>query len=145
MDRKISREFEQQRQILPGEGYFGTQSVIFLGTRILTERIAGSTRADILRRLLRQRREEELRRLAAEIEATEEHSEKSEAFWRTMAGFGFIKHLLSPGYEIWEEWREYYLDVCEVFMWSEEEVKRFLPDKLCGWALDALNFLPRGF
>ena len=30
-------------------------------------------------------------------------------------------------------------------MCSEEEVKRFLPDKLCGWALDALKYLPRGF
>ena len=46
-----------------------------LGTRILTERSGGSTRADILRRLLRQRHEEELRRLAAEVEASEEHSE----------------------------------------------------------------------
>ena len=62
-----------------------------------------------------------------------------------MAGFGLIKQFPSPGYEVWEDWREYYLDVCEVFMWKEEEVKRFLPDKLCGWALDALNYLPRGF
>ena len=62
-----------------------------------------------------------------------------------MSGFGLIKQFPSPGYEVWEDWREYYLDVCEVFMWSEEEVKRFLPDKLCGWALDALNYLPRAF
>ena len=62
-----------------------------------------------------------------------------------MSGFGLIKQFPSPGYEVWEDWREYYLDVCEVFMWSEEQVKRFLPDKLCGWALDALNNLPRGF
>ena len=62
-----------------------------------------------------------------------------------MSGFGLIKQFPSPGYEVWEDWREYYLDVCEVFMWSEEEVKRFLPDKLCCWALDALNYLPRGF
>ena len=62
-----------------------------------------------------------------------------------MSGFGLIKQFPSPGYEVWEDWREYYLDACEVFMWSEEEVKRFLPDKLCGWALDALNYLPRAF
>ena len=62
-----------------------------------------------------------------------------------MSGFGLIKQFPSPGYENWEDWREYYLDACEVFMWSEEEVKRFLPDKLCGWALDALNYLPRAF
>ena len=62
-----------------------------------------------------------------------------------MSGFGLIKQFPSPGYEVWEDWREYYLDVCEIFLWSEEEVKRFLPDKLCCWALDALNYLPRGF
>ena len=75
MERRRSREFEQQSQIFPGEGNFGRQSVIFLGTRILTERSGGNTRADRLRRLLRQRREEEQRRIAAEIEATEEHLE----------------------------------------------------------------------
>ena len=31
------------------------------------------------------------------------------------------------------------------FGWTEEEVKRYLPEKLCGWALDALNYLPREF
>ena len=75
MERRRSREFEQQRQIFPGEGNFGRQSLIFLGTRILTQRSGGSTRADRLRSLLRQRREEEPRRIAAEIEASEEHSE----------------------------------------------------------------------
>ena len=30
-------------------------------------------------------------------------------------------------------------------MWTEEEVKRYLPGKLCGWALDALNYLPHEF
>ena len=74
-----------------------------------------------------------------------QRSIQSEAFRRTMSGFGLIKQFPSPGYEVWEDWREYYLDACEVFMWSEEEVKRFLPDKLCGWALDALNYLPRAF
>ena len=62
-----------------------------------------------------------------------------------MAGFGFIKPFPSHGYEVWENWREYHLDVCEVFMWTEEEVKRYLPGKLCGWALDALNYLPHEF
>ena len=61
--------------------------MIFLGTRIPTEHSGGSTRADRLRLLLRQRREEELKRIAAVIEATEEPSEQSEAFYRTMAGF----------------------------------------------------------
>ena len=62
-----------------------------------------------------------------------------------MAGFGSIKRFPSPGYEVWEDWREYYLDVCEVFMWTEEEVKRYLPEKLCDWALDSLNYLPHKF
>ena len=62
-----------------------------------------------------------------------------------MAGFGSIKRFPSPGYDVWEDWCEYYLDVCEVFMWTEEEVKRYLPDKLCDWALDSLNYLPHKF
>ena len=62
-----------------------------------------------------------------------------------MAGFGFIKPFPSPEYEVWEDWREYYLDVCKVFMWTEEEVKRYLPEKLCDWALDSLNYLPHKF
>ena len=62
-----------------------------------------------------------------------------------MAGFGFIRPFPSPGYEIWKDWRGYYLNVCEVFMWTEEEVKRYLPEKLCGWALDALNYLLHEF
>ena len=32
-----------------------------------------------------------------------------------------------------------------MFMWTEEEVKRYLPDKISGWALDALNYLPNEF
>ena len=120
--------------------------VIFLGRKILTERSGGSSQADRLRRLFRQRREEEeLRSFAAEIEATEEHSQYSEVFWKTMAGLGFIKRFPSPGYEVWEDWREYYLDTCELFMWTEEEFKRYLPEKLCGWALDTLDYLPSGF
>ena len=62
-----------------------------------------------------------------------------------MAGFGSIKRFPSPGYEVWEDWREYYLDACKVFIWTEEEVKRYLPEKLCGWALDSLNYLPNKF
>ena len=62
-----------------------------------------------------------------------------------MAGFGFIKPFPSPGYEVWENWREYYLELCEVFMWTEEEVKRYLPSKLCGWALEILNYMPHEF
>ena len=62
-----------------------------------------------------------------------------------MAGFGSIKRFPSPRYEFWEDWREYYLDVCEVFMWTEDEVKRYLPEKLCDWALDSLNYLPHKF
>ena len=62
-----------------------------------------------------------------------------------MAGFGLIKPFPSPGYEIWENWREYYLNLCEVFMWTEEEVKRYLPLKLWGWALEALNYMPHEF
>ena len=30
-------------------------------------------------------------------------------------------------------------------MWTEEKVGRYLPEKLCGWALDALNYLPHKF
>ena len=52
-----------------------------------------------------------------------------------------MKNFLSPGYEVWEDWRRYLLGVWENFLWTEEEVTRYLPEKLCGWALDALNFL----
>ena len=62
-----------------------------------------------------------------------------------MSGFGLIKQFPSPRYEVWEDWREYYLDFCEVFMWTEEEVKKYLPEKLCDWALDSLNYLPHKF
>ena len=41
----------------------------------------------------------------------------------------------------WEDWRHF----CEVFSWIEEEVKRHSPEKLCGWALDSLNYLTRVF
>ena len=58
-----------------------------------------------------------------------------------MTHFGYP----SPGYEVWEHRRGYYLDVCEVFMWTEEEVRRYLPEEFCGWALDALNYLPHEF
>ena len=75
MERRRSKEFEQRGQLFSRVGYFGRESVIFLGTRILTEHSAGSTRADRLRRFLRQRHEEELKRFAAEAEASEEHSE----------------------------------------------------------------------
>ena len=70
-------------------------------------RIGGNNRADRSRSLLRKhRREQELARFAAEVEATEEHSEQSEAFWRTMAGFVLIKQFPSSGYEAWEDPRE---------------------------------------
>ena len=49
-----------------------------------------------------------------------------------MAGIGFIKHLPLPGNEVWEDWREYCLDICEVLIWTEQEVKRYLPEKLRG-------------
>ena len=47
--RRIMREFDQQRQILPGKGFFRRQSVFFFGTRILAE-------PDRLWRLLRRRK-----------------------------------------------------------------------------------------
>ena len=75
LERRTLREFEQQKQLISGNRYFGRQSVIFLGTMILTERCGGSTRAYRLKRLFRQRREQELRLYPTETEASEEHSE----------------------------------------------------------------------
>ena len=75
VERRRSREFEQLRQIIPEEGYFRRQSVIFLGTRVLTERNGGSIRGNKSKRLHRQRRDKELRSFAAENEATEEQAE----------------------------------------------------------------------
>ena len=61
-----------------------------------------------------------------------------------MAGFAIIKRF-SSGYEVWEDWREYYLDVCEALIWTEDEVKGYLPERLCGCARDALKSLPHEY
>ena len=62
-----------------------------------------------------------------------------------MTGFGVIKPFPSPGYEVWDDRGDFYLDVCAILIWAEEEVKRYLPEKLCGWALDAFNYLQHEF
>ena len=51
----------------------------------------------------------------------------------------------SPGYEVWEDWREHFLSTGMKLGWTEEEMMKWLPTKLCGWALNAVSDLPRGY
>ena len=56
-----------------------------------------------------------------------------------------MKRLPSPSYEVWEDWREHYLSTGIKQGWTEEEMMKWLPTKLCGWALNAVSDLPRGY
>ena len=62
-----------------------------------------------------------------------------------MFGYQLVKRFPSPGYEIWEDWREHYLSTGMKLGWTEEEMMKWLPTKLCGWALNAVSDLPRGY
>ena len=62
-----------------------------------------------------------------------------------MFGYQLVKRFPSPGYEIWEDWREHYLSTGLKLGWTEEEMIKWLPTKLCGWALNAVSDLPRGY
>ena len=62
-----------------------------------------------------------------------------------MFGYQLVKRFPSPGYEIWEDWREHYLSTGLKLGWTEEEMMKWLPTKLCGWALNAVSDLPRGY
>ena len=62
-----------------------------------------------------------------------------------MFGYQLVKRFPSPGYEIWEDWREHYLSTGMKLGWTEEEMMKWLPAKLCGWALNAVSDLPRGY
>ena len=62
-----------------------------------------------------------------------------------MFGYQLVKRFPSPGYEVWEVWREHYLSTGMKLGWTEEEMMKWLPTKLCGWALNAVSDLPRGY
>ena len=62
-----------------------------------------------------------------------------------MFGYQLVKRFPSPGYEFWEDWREHYLSTGMKLGWTEEEMMNWLPTKLCGWALNAVSDLPRGY
>ena len=62
-----------------------------------------------------------------------------------MFGYQLVKRFPSPGYEFWEDWREHYLSTGMKLGWTEEEIMKWLPKKLCGWALNAVSDLPRGY
>ena len=62
-----------------------------------------------------------------------------------MFGYQLVNCFPSPGYEVWEDWREHYLSTGMKLGWTEEEMMKWLPTKLCGWALNAVSDLPRGY
>ena len=62
-----------------------------------------------------------------------------------MFGYQLVRRFPSPGYEVWEVWREHYLSTGMKLGWTEEEMMKWLPTKLCGWALNAVSDLPRGY
>ena len=62
-----------------------------------------------------------------------------------MFGYQLVKRFPSPGYEVWEVWREHYLSTGMKLGWTEEEMMKWLPTKSCGWALNAVSDLPRGY
>ena len=62
-----------------------------------------------------------------------------------MFGYQLVKRFPSPAYEVWEDWREHYLSTGLKLGWTEEEMMKWLPTKLCGWALNAVSDLPRGY
>ena len=62
-----------------------------------------------------------------------------------MFGYQLLKRFPSPGYEVWEDWREHYLTSGMKLGWTEEEMMKWLPKNVCGWALNAVSDLPRGY
>ena len=62
-----------------------------------------------------------------------------------MFGYQLVKRFPSPGYEVWEDWREHYLSTGMKLGWTEEEMMKWLPTKLCCCALNAVSDLPRGY
>ena len=62
-----------------------------------------------------------------------------------MIGYQLLKRFPSPGYKVWEVWCEPYLSTGKKLGWTEEEMTKWLPTKLCGWALNAVSDLPRGY
>ena len=61
-----------------------------------------------------------------------------------MFGYQLVKRFPSPGYEFWEDWREHYLST-GMKLGRTEDMMKWLPTKLCGWALNAVSNSPRGF
>ena len=61
-----------------------------------------------------------------------------------MFGYHLVKRFLSPSYEFWEDWREHYLSTAMKLGWTEE-IMKWLPTKLCGWALKAVSDFPRDY
>ena len=61
-----------------------------------------------------------------------------------MFDYQLVKHFPSPGYEVCEGWREFHLSIGLKLGWTEEEMMKWLPTKLCGWAMNAVGDLPRG-
>ena len=62
-----------------------------------------------------------------------------------MFGYQLVKRFPSPGYKIWEDWRDHYLSAGMKLGWMEEEMMKWLPTKLCGWALNSVSDLSRGY
>ena len=62
-----------------------------------------------------------------------------------MFGYQLVKRFPSPGYEVWDVWRKPYLSTGMNLGWTEEEMTKWLPTKLCGWALNAVSDLSRGY
>ena len=62
-----------------------------------------------------------------------------------MFGYQSVKRFPSPGYEVWDDWREHYLSTGMKLGRTEEEMMKWLPSKLCGWALNAVSDLPRSY
>ena len=62
-----------------------------------------------------------------------------------MFGCQLVTSFPSPGYEFWEDWREHYLRTGMKLGWTEEEMMKWFTTKLCGWALNAVSDLPRGY
>ena len=57
-----------------------------------------------------------------------------------------MKPFTSRGYdEDWEDWHAFYLSTGLKLGWTEEEMMKLLPIKLCGWAVNAVSDLPRGY
>ena len=62
-----------------------------------------------------------------------------------MFGYQLVKCFHSPGYEVWEDWREPYLSIGMKLGLTEEEMMKWLLTKLFEWALNAVSGLPRDY